>query len=333
MRARGIAWGVWVLGALAITGCGGLQLKLSNASVQRPSNVALYFSVEENNGNPVGGLAAESFKIYEDGQLISVYESKQTILNPEESVVHYTLLLLDLSGSITESGSLPTLIGAAGAFAERVTKFHQVAVYGFDGGEKLIPVVGFTPQAGAVASGLRFIERRKSRDPSTNLNGAVVEAVSVLQQQMERSKQALRFGTLVVFTDGTDRAHRVTDDIMDQALREAPELTVFSIGLGAEIADGQLGRIGRSGFVKATDQASVQKAFDEVATRIENASRKYYLLSYCSPSRAGKHNLMVEANGNGQRGHLDHEFDADGFGPTCDPKRKPNFPIGRIRMQ
>jgi hypothetical protein len=324
---------VALLSTVLCVGCGGLQLKLNNASVQKPSNVALYFSVEDGGGMPVGGLSAESFKIYEDDQLISPFESKQTILNPEESVVHYNLLLLDLSGSITESGSMPALTSAASGFAERVTKFHQVGVWGFDGGVKLIPLVPFSSNGSAVAGGLARLENRKTKDPSTNLNGAVVESLKLLQQQMDRSKLSLRFGTLVVFTDGTDRAHRVTDDAMTEALKAAPDITIFVIGLGAEISEAHLARIGRSGFVKAADQAAVQNAFNEVATRIENAARKYYLLSYCSPSRAGKHRLKVQAIFKGQTGHLEHEFEAEGFGPSCDPQKKPSFPIGKLTPQ
>ena len=35
-------------------------------------------------------LPVEAFQIYEDDQLISRYESKQTILNPEVAVIHYS---------------------------------------------------------------------------------------------------------------------------------------------------------------------------------------------------------------------------------------------------
>src|SRR5688572_29702026 len=121
------------IAALFLFGCSGLNVQLHQAGVQRPSNVALYFSVETRHGEPVGALAAETFKIYEDGQLISPYESKQTILNPEVAVAHYTLLLLDLSGSIVESVSLPLLQETAAGFAEKVTQLHQIGVAGFDG--------------------------------------------------------------------------------------------------------------------------------------------------------------------------------------------------------
>jgi VWFA-related protein len=314
------------------SGCASLDLHLHNSSVQKPSNVALYYSVQTGDGLPVAGLTAESFHIYEDDQLISPFESKQTILNPEVAVVSYIVLLLDLSGSITESGSLPTLIAASSSFAERVARKHRVAVYGFDGGAKLIPVVDFTTNSKTVQSGLKRLTHRKVKDPSTNLNGAVVEAAKLLELSMAKSSQPLRFGTLVVFTDGTDRAHRVSEDDMHDVLDEA-DMNVFVIGLGAEISEDQLARLGRTGFMKAAAMAALGSAFDQVAAQIEAAGRKFYLLSYCSPSRAGVHTLRVEAVSEGLSGSLEHQFNAEGFGPKCNPKQKPNFSVGRIRIK
>jgi hypothetical protein len=315
-----------------VSGCMGLNLQLHNQSVQKPSNVALYFSVETADGLPVPDLKAESFMIYEDDRLISPFESKQTILNPEVAVSHHILLLLDLSGSITESGSLPTLIEAARMFAERVTRTHPMAVYGFDGGPKLLPAVAFTTRSGVVQSGLKRLSGKRVKDPSTNLNGAVVEAVGVLEKQIAKASQPLRFGTLVVFTDGTDRAHRVTEDVMFDVLDQA-SVNVFVIGLGGEIDARQLAKLGRTGFVKANEAAAIGTAFDEVAALIEAAGRKFYLLSYCSPSRAGTHSLRVEVEAGGAGGYLEHIFNADGFGPGCNPTTKPRFTVGRIRIR
>lgn len=318
--------------ALLLPACAGLKLDLRNSSVQKPSNVALYFSVETREGLPVPGLTAESFRIYEDDRLISPFESKQTILNPEVSVVSYIVLLLDMSGSITESGSLPALIDAAGSFAERITRKHHVAVYGFDGGAELIPVVDFSTSHAAVQGGLKRLSHKRAKDPSTNLNGAVVESVNVLEKQMSRSKQPLRFGTLVIFTDGTDRAHRVTEDAMFDALDEA-SVNVFVIGVGGEISVEQLAKLGRTGFVQAAEMTAISTAFDDVAALIEAAGKKFYLLSYCSPARAGTHTLTVEVESAGHRGSLETPFNADGFGPKCDPGKKPVFAVGRIRIR
>ena len=117
-----------------LAGCGpGLQLTLIDASVQKPSNVAVYFTVDTSAGDPVPGLQADSFRIYEDDRLVSVHESQQTILNPEVAAEHFTILLVDMSGSVTESGDVPAVVAAADEFADRVGQYQKVGVFAFDG--------------------------------------------------------------------------------------------------------------------------------------------------------------------------------------------------------
>jgi hypothetical protein len=113
---------IGVMVAVVLVACGGrgLNLTMIDASVQRPSNVAVYFTVDTAEGEPVPGLNVMAFKIYEDGQPISALESQQTILNPEVSASHFTLLLIDMSGSVTGSGDLPVIVEAAKGFSQRV---------------------------------------------------------------------------------------------------------------------------------------------------------------------------------------------------------------------
>jgi hypothetical protein len=86
-----------------------------------------------------------------------------------------------------------------------------------------------------------------------------------------------------------------------------------------------LARIGKSGYIRVEDSAASLDAFHEIGARIVRYTRHYYLLSYCSPSRAGDHKVTIEAVSDGHRGKLDYEFNADGFGPACDPSRPPPF--------
>src|SRR5215831_274821 len=167
---------------IASGGCAGLKLQMVDHSVHRPSNVAVYFSVETRNGQPVANLTPQDFKIYEDKQPVSILESKQTILNPEVAAIHYTLLLVDMSGSVVDSGDMPALIQAASTFGDRVGPYQKVAVYTFDGSPHLTPVVSF---GGNVRAGIHVLSTRRPKDPSTNLNGAVIEGVKALNHQME----------------------------------------------------------------------------------------------------------------------------------------------------
>lgn len=318
--------GVAILSLLLGCSSRGLRLVLIDASVQRPSNIAVYFTVDTEEGEPVPGLTAESFRIYEDGQPVSVLESKQTILNAEVAATHYTLLLIDMSGSVTESGDVPVIVESARSFTDRVQKYQKVAVYAFDGSPQIHQISGFA----SGAAGIDQLASFKARDPSTNLNGAVIEATKVLHRQMSASPTPITFGTLVVFTDGTDRAGRVPRDKLHEQLQDT-EFDIIVMGVGAEIDAGELRAIGRDGAIVAKDRTQIAASFQKAAARVEAASKRYYLLGYCSPARAGEHVLRIEARAGGRTGSYEHKFDARGFGPNCDPTRPPAFNIKRPR--
>ena len=323
---RVVACAALSVAAVGFAGCG-LKLQLVDASVRKPSNVAVYFTVDTHGGEPVADLTPQDFRIYEDGQPVSILESKQTILQEQVAAIHYTLLLVDMSGSVVDSGDMPALIQAAQSFADRVGPYQKVAVYTFDGSPHLTPLVGF---GGNARGGVSALATRRPRDPSTNLNGGVIEGVRVLQQQMDHAPVPLRFGTLVVFTDGTDRAHRASPEDVGKAL-DGAGFETYVIGVGQEVDSRQLSKIGRSGTFASQNKGDVQKGFDEIAARIEAASKRYYLLSYCSPSRAGAHDVQVEANARGSSGRLQYRFEANGFGPNCDPNQRPSFDVHHPR--
>lgn len=317
-------------GAACLAGCIGLRLTLVDSASQRPSNVAVYFTVDSATGEPVGGLTAEQFRIYEDGSLVSSTESDQTIVNPEVAAEHYTLLLVDMSGSITESDQVPALQAAATELVSQVEGSSQrVAVYAFDGEEEIHSIVGFTTEGGATA-GVARLGGFHPRDPSTNLHGAVVAGLAELDEALSHSQVPLHFGTLVVFTDGTDHAARVSRHDMGVAIDASP-YDVFAIGVGTEIDEGTLGDVGRDGYVLVEDSAAITEAFRQVGERIVQMTQRFYLLSYCSPARAGEHRVTVEAVTPDATGSLTYEFDATGFGPDCHSESPPPFAIGTAR--
>jgi hypothetical protein len=360
-RARLAYLAIAISALVFMSGCGGGGLTLTpiKSTQSKPSNVAVYFKVATSGGEPIGGLTATSFKIYEDGSLVSELESKQTILNPEVAASHYTLLLVDMSGSVSgDQDSVNALVDAANAFTDRVEKQQKVAVFAFDGSPQLHPISSFTTTGGAKA-GIAELKNFKPSDPSTNLNGAVVAGLAELNHALSQAEHPMRFGTLVVFTDGTDRANRVPRDDMLKAVHDS-EYQIFAIGLGTEIKESEIKDIGKSGTAMATDKTKVVAAFDAIGAKIEAATKSYYLLSYCSPSRAGKHEVRIKAivlgdqvaqgnvdanasaNGSGasadanastaspsgeRSGSMTQDFDAAGFGPGCDPNTPPRFDV------
>src|SRR5690606_5747100 len=158
--------------------------------------------------------------------------------NPEVAAVMYTMLLVDMSGSITDSGEADALVDAAKSFSERVGKTQKVGVYAFDGEPKIHSVTPFTEAQGSVQGGLEGLRTYKPKDPSTNLHGAVVEGLRELKKELAKDRRPLKFGTLVVFSDGTDRAARVSRSEMRDEIRkdDYQHYEIYAIGVGAEIA-------------------------------------------------------------------------------------------------
>jgi hypothetical protein len=239
------------------------------------------------------------------------------------------LLLVDMSGSVVNSGAVPEIEAAATNFATRVGKTQQVAVYAFDGSKDIYPISGFATGESSLKNGLAALRSFKPRDPSTNLNGAVIESLQVLDKQMAKATQPLRFATLVVFTDGSDRAHRVTHEALEKALDDSEgRRSVFVIGVGGELDQSELRSIGRTGVILAKDLAAVKDAFDRVAARVEGFTKSFYLFSYCSPARDGQHDVRIQANARHDgSGSISYHFNAHGFGPNCDPATPPAFDI------
>ena len=125
-------------------------------------------------------------------------ESKQTIVNQEVAAEHYTLLLVDMSGSVTESDQVPLIAEAAAGFTSSLGNHQRVAVYAFDGSEDIHAITGFRRSAGA----MRRISGFRARDPSTNLHGAIVRGTEVLNRALDAGNTPLRFGTLVTSPTG-----------------------------------------------------------------------------------------------------------------------------------
>lgn len=312
-----------------------------------PARLSVSFTVDTSDGKPVSGLTSDQFDIYEDGARISAYESQRSIQPRGQKSRMYSMLLLDLSGSILRSGEFPRVQEAATAYVDRVLKdggdAQRIALYGFDGREKLVPIAGFTNDAAALKDaifklGIRectvnadcsgFTDHKTCAgwlcvDESTNLNGAVVNALAELDGAVAAETTIpFKESALVVFTDGTDQASRVDASSTSSAIKSSPS-HVFTVGLGGEVDRSALMSFGKDGYepVAAADQ--LQATFDQIAGRVASMANRFYVLDYCSPKRNGTHELKIVArytasNGEALQGSLTRTFDATGFTSGCE---------------
>jgi hypothetical protein len=322
-----LAWALAI--ALPLSACERPAARLYKASVEKPGNISLFFALEDGGGNAFPRLSVDAFRIYEDDELLSPGEGRQSLLAPESVSVHLTLVLLDLSGNLTAAQT------AAGALVDRLVRDRAVAVLGFDGRAAPIPLVGFTKQPGAARNGLAALASFRPEEPAANLHGAIIEALAVLDKQLESAAQPLRFATLIVYTEGLDRAERVAQPAVLEAIQKS-QADVIMIAAGpaaAENVAAELKKIAVTKLVTAERPADLTGAVETVAAAVDGAAAKLYLFTYCSRARLGVHALKLQAIAGGKKASFEYAFDADGFSSGCDPNRAPAFAKSRLRLQ
>jgi len=308
-----------------------IGVHLIDSKTEPPSKVRLFFQIDTDFSNPTFPVDNPEFEIFENGSQISELESNARVRKEPGEFLYSSLLLLDLSGSILNNSDLPNLKKAASTFIERTMPANndelfgtrEMAIYWFDGDTDLHILGHFTTDRDSLLTMIDSIDMDISDDNSTNLNGAVVQGISLMNSRLEEtggdpdSDMAIA-GSMVLFTDGTDQAGIVTtNQALESINRIGREHSLFSIGLGGEIDLNTLGMFGRDGFELAADSLALEDSFLAVADRLERMSNSYYVLEYCSPKRAGQHTLQLRAVYEDRFGSFSMPFSAEGFSGGC----------------
>ncbi len=317
--------------SLSTSGCGlfgGLRVDSVATSIQKPSNVAFYVSVRHGDHAALG-LFEKNFLISEDGKDLSTEETRQTLLPRDMAAVHRALLLVDMSGPIADGDTRQRIAEAVARFVSRAHVAEPVTVYAFDGGAAL-HLVGEYPQGTEEITDVPALATYSPSDPSSNLDGAVIEAMTQLDARLMMAEKPVRVGSLIVFARGPDLAGRVPESKMRDALDESKAL-VFAISI-KDTPGFRASRIGRDGAFEAESSESILHAFDNAGGRVAEAVGRYYLLSYCTPARAGMRHVRIEVVTNDDEGKqisgtMSADFDASGFTSGCDPTQRPRFVV------
>jgi len=305
---------------------GGLRVEQVATSVQKPSNVAVYLAVSKGD-DPALGLTEKNFHVLEDGTELTPEQTQQVLLPRDVAAVHRALLLVDMSGPVTEGETRHNIAMAAARFASRAHAAEPVTIYAFDGGAS-IRLIAEIPEGTDDVVEIPQLESYTPQDSSSNLNSAIVESLAQLDARLMTAQKPIRIGTLVVFARGPDLAGRVSDAKMSEALDESKHL-VFAISI-KDTPGFHSGRVGRTGTFEAESPASLLHAFDEAGARVADTVKRYYLLSYCSPARAGQRSVRVRVvttddEGKELSGSVTTDVDASGFTSGCDPQSRPRF--------
>ena len=310
-----------------------LVLSIQEEFTTLPGKISILFKVSDTGGNPVPGLSADKFTIYEQGRnddcfnTISASESKARISPNSQIFSNNTLLVLDLSNSVLSS-SLDELKTASVSFVNNVmpsveNESVKMGIYWFDGEDELHLLNGLTSSKNELITAIEGITDDISNDPSTDLYGAVIKSTDLASQLLAAGTQGGKIGaaSVVIFTDGTDQASRYTEAAALQKVSAAdPNISFFSIGLGAEIDTQVLTDIGKTFSVFAGNKEELETTFNEISQRVSERANSFYLFEYCTPKRdgSGVNNLAIQVVDGSRQGAVQTKFDATGFSAGCE---------------
>jgi len=310
-----------------------LILSIQEQYTTLPGKISILFKVSDVDGNPVAGLNADQFTIYEQGRnddcfnTISTSESQARISPNSQIFATNTILVLDLSNSVLSS-SLEELKVAGASFVDNVMpattqESFKMAIYWFDGEDVLHSLNELTSDKAELKAAIDGITTDISNDPSTDLYGAVIKSTNIASDLLKTSTSGGKIGaaSVVIFTDGTDQASRYTQEAAQKKVDDAdPNIAFFTIGLGSEIDTQVLTDLGKTFSVFAGNKEELETTFNDISQRVSEQANSFYLFEYCSPKRdgSGENNLAIQLKDGSKQGAVQTKFDATGFEGGCE---------------
>jgi Ca-activated chloride channel family protein len=169
--------------------------------------VGLNVSVVDQHANPVAGLSADQFEVFEDG-----VKQELKFFAPGELPLD-VVILLDTSASMTSS--MPLIQQAASRFARSLRARDRAAVMGISDGLRVLQP--FTNDLAALERAIQMTRRPAGRTP---LYASIYTALRELEK-LQRQPDAPRRQAMVVLSDGQDTSSTFTFDSLIEVVRRS----------------------------------------------------------------------------------------------------------------
>ena len=272
-----------------------LTLTPLTAPLTASADISLYFSVTDANDVGVPNLASDDFVALEDGVPVDKLESSfSTAPLSGQSLDLPTVLLLDLSASIVKGGALDQVKAAAKAIVDAMVPEQRMALVTF--ADQPTTRVDFTANKDQLKGAIAAISQ--SDGVSTNLYGSLVQAVGMWGDDgfnNDPAQAKLKAGLCIVMTDGKDTAGVAT---LQQVLDARQNKRVVTVGIGNDVGADALKSIGDAGFIQTASYDALASDVSKITTTMQTLSKSIYKANYCSPKRAGTHELSFTVHGN-----------------------------------
>jgi hypothetical protein len=319
---RFTACSLWLLGAAASLGCGsGVQVEPVSVKAAPPGRVVALVSVSDHGSAPED-LSPDNFEVREGNVAL---DSSQIELRVEpfgQLAGHEAIVLVDGSHAFADDERAP--LGAALSQLVDRLRFHQaVTLLAFDGSAELRFIARYPRNEMAAPlgkdPGIERLLSYKPRDNSSSLYSAIVSGRKALDARLAKDATVPPLGTLVVVARGPDLAGRA-DEAAARAALEGQRSFLLKVGTWSR--DTSLDWVGDDGTRAAASLGTLGTPVDELARLVDEVFLRRYLVSYCSPARAGKRTVewivkLRDEDGNTRKAHAESEVDATGFNASC----------------
>ena len=308
------------------------DIVIQNEFTTPPAKVSVFFRVEDVNGDPVADLTQDQFSIFEKGRNddefkpISVDEADRVVSDNENVFRYNVMMLLDLSASVTNN-HLNEVKAAASQFVHSTLGNDQntstrIGIFWFDGADNLHVLKDFTNIINELDEAIDDIQANMSSDNSTDLYGAVIKGTQITNARIQQDELVAfqSAGAMLIFTDGTDQAARYSrEEAFASVDSFSSKINFYTVGLGNEIDEDVLERLGEKEAVLAANADELDENFNMISELIYKEINSFYLFEYCTPKRDGSgiNELQIRLDFDDKAGSRETEFDATGFRSGC----------------
>jgi hypothetical protein len=313
---------VAVVGASSSLGCASSVL-VEPVSVKAapPGRVVALVSVSDRGSAPED-LSPDNFEVREEDVALDAGQIALRVQPFGQLAGHEAVVLVDGSHAFTNDERAP--LGAALAQLVDRLRFHQaVTLLAFDGSPELRFIARYPRNQMAAPlgkdPGIERLLGYRPRDNSSNLYSAIVGGRKALDARLGKEAGVGPLGSLVIVARGPDLAGRADEAAARAALAGQRS---FLLKVGKWSRDTSLDWVGDDGTRAAASLGTLGTPVDELARLVDEVFLRRYLVSYCSPARAGKRTVELvvklrDSDGNTRQARAASEFDATGFNASC----------------
>ena len=324
LSARSLWHGLGLFCAAASVGCGsGVLVEPVSVKAAPPGRVVALVSVSDHGSAP-GDLNPDNFEVREGDVALDASEIGLRVQPFGQLAGHEAVVLVDGSRPFTDAERGPLGAGLA-QLVDRL-RFHQaVTLLAFDGSAELRFIARYSRNQMAAPlgkdPGIERLLGYKPRDSSSSLYSAIVSGRKTLDARLVKDGPVAPLGSLVIVARGPDLAGRAGEAAARTALEGQRS---FLLKVGTWSKDTSLDWVGRDGTRAAASLGTLGTPVDELARLVDEEFLRRYLVSYCSPARAGKRTVewvvkLRDEDGRTRSAQAASELDATGFNASCRP--------------